>query len=272
MKNTVFDYLDYKKYLIHWIESRPAKGYGVRGQMAKAIRCQTAFISQVINGNSHLSMEQAELLNSFLGHSEEEAIFFLLLLQYTRAGIESLRARLKKQISEILEKRNILKERLHSSQELSKEDHSIYFSSWMYAAINIAVAIPDGDTKTAIAKNLKLPMNKVIEVLDFLVSRGLLKQSGDRFSVGDIHLHLANTSSMITKHHNNWRLKAMESVDFEHKNELHYSSVVTISQSDLPKIKKLLVNTIDDARKIFDPSKPEEIYSLCLDFFQVNRS
>lgn len=271
MKNTIFQNEDYKIYLKGWVKSQPAGGHGVRGQMAKAIHCQTAFISQVLNGNSHLSLEQADKLNGFLGHSKEESAFFLLLVQYTRAGTESLRQHFQEQIREITEKRSVLKERLQATHELSKEDHSIYFSSWAYAAVMVLASMPGFETKTAIIKALRLPQEKAGNILEFLVSRGLLTQNGDRYGAGKMQLHLANDSSMIVKHHTNWRIKCLETLDQEQKTELHYSSVVTLSREDITKVKLLLADALANARKIIEPSPSEELYSLCMDFFQVNR-
>jgi hypothetical protein len=48
----------------------------MKGKMAKAAGCHTAFISQVLNGSLHLSLEQAARLNSFFQHTKDEARFF----------------------------------------------------------------------------------------------------------------------------------------------------------------------------------------------------
>jgi len=52
---------------------------------------RVAFVSQILNEVSIFSLEQAEGLNSLLGHSADESDFFLLLVQCGRAGTHALR-------------------------------------------------------------------------------------------------------------------------------------------------------------------------------------
>ncbi|MGZ3712598.1 MAG: hypothetical protein ACXVBE_12620, partial [Bdellovibrionota bacterium] len=82
----LFDHRNYKEYVLEALSARPNKGRGLRLAMAESLACPVSHISQVLKGNSHFSMEQAEGVNAFLGHTEDEAQFFLLLLQFSRAG------------------------------------------------------------------------------------------------------------------------------------------------------------------------------------------
>ena len=274
MKNSdqsLFQFQDYKEYLGHWIKSQPSGGHGTRRKMATAIQCQTAFISQVLNGPAHFSLEQADKLNSLLGHSKDETRFFLLLVQYTRAGTESLREHFRQQLLELAAKRHVLKDRLAATHELSKEDHNIFFSSWSYSAVHVLLSIPGHQTRTALAQALRLPPKKIGEILEFFISKGLAIQEGEKYRVGKMHLHLGNDSSMIVKHHLNWRLKAMEAIEQEEKEEMHYSSILSLSKEDVTKIKNILADNLSQVRKVVDQSKEEEAFSLCLDFFKVNK-
>jgi hypothetical protein len=75
---------------------------------------------------------------------------------------------------------------------------------------------------------------------------------------------------MISKHHINWRLQAIRSLERKDMDGvLHYSSVVTISKKDVIEIKSLLVKAIESSKAIVRDSKEEELHSLCLDFFKV---
>lgn len=271
MKQTIFHFLNYKAYLKDWIASQPSGGHGLRRGMAEVIGCQTAFISQVLKGEAHFSLEQGDKLNPFLGHSKEESSFFLLLIQHTRAGTESLREYFREQIKAVLEKRTDLKDRLEATHELSREDHSIFFGSWSYAAVLVLLSVEGYQSKGAIAKALHLPAVKVGNILEFLVSKGLARQEGDRFTVGHMYLHLGNDASMIAKHHMNWRVKAMEVLDQETKEEMHYSSVVSLSREDVAKVKGIFTDSLAAAKKVVADSKQEEVYSICLDYFRVDR-
>ncbi|MFH7483927.1 hypothetical protein, partial [Salmonella sp. 2019-SM259] len=77
---SVFEFVDYKSYLTQRFGGARRRT-GARSQAAKAIGCHSTFLSHVLQGKADLSLEQAEKLNDFLGHSEQEAHFFFLLLQ-----------------------------------------------------------------------------------------------------------------------------------------------------------------------------------------------
>ncbi|MGE3262498.1 MAG: TIGR02147 family protein [Bacteriovoracia bacterium] len=269
MKQTIYHFRDYKLYLKDWLSSQPAGGYGLRGQMAEAMGCQTAFVSQVLKGESHLSLEQADKLNPLLGHAKQESAFFLLLVQFTRAGSDSLRAHFLELIEATVERQTVLKERLSSTQKLSEEDHSVYFSSWIYAAVHSYLMIPPYQTKASIAKALRIPLRKVGTVLEFLSARGLAQQSGDHYSVGPIHIHLGNDSSMITKHHLNWRLQAMQAIEADQEEGVHYSSVICIGEKDAQKLKIMIGDFLAGTRRVITDSKEEELHGFCVDFFKL---
>jgi uncharacterized protein (TIGR02147 family) len=272
MEKTLFQYLDYKPYLRAWIAAQPSGGHGMRGRMAGAIGCQTAFISQVLNGGSHLSLEQAEKLNALLGHNKAEASFFLLLVQHTRAGTEALRKHFREQLDEAVAKQSNLKNRLAATQELSREDHAEYFSSWAYAAVHASLAVPPFQTKASLVRSLGLPLERVTAVLDFLVSRGLVSRRGDRYSMGSTHIHFGKDASLIAKHHVNWRLQAMQRLESPAPADLHYSSVVAIAREDAAKLSAVLADALASARKnVIEPSREEALYSICLDFFALER-
>lgn len=270
MDKAIYQYLDYKTYLKTWIAGQPAGGHGMRGKMANAMGRQTAFVSQVLNGSAHFSLEQAERLNDLLGHGRAEAAFFLLLVQHTRAGTEPLRKHFRELIQEAIDKQSNLKQRLSSTKELSREDHATYFSSWMYAAVHASLAIPPYQTKSSIARSLALPLEKVGEVLEFLVGRGLVSQKGDRYSMGSVHIHFGKDTALLQKHHANWRLQALRHLEVEKKGDLHYSSVIAIARVDAAKVAAALADGLAGARKIIDPSKEEALYSICLDFFALS--
>lgn len=270
MDKDLFQFLDYRAYLMAWISAQPNRGRGVRTALARAMGSPVSHISQVLSEVSHFTPEQAEEVNVFLGHSSEEAEFFLLLLHLERAGTPRLRQRLQSRIEEIRQRRLILRERLAVKDKVSEQDQARFYSSWHYAAIHILLTIERYQTKDSIARYLGLSIRRTSEVLEFLVSLGLASESAGCFKVGTAHIHLGNESPMISKHHVNWRLQAIRALDREDSmKSLHYSSVVSISRADVTKIKTLLVKAIESAKAVIRDSKEEELHSFCLDLFPV---
>jgi uncharacterized protein (TIGR02147 family) len=271
MEKDVFEYRDYKAYLKATIASKPKGGRGIRIGLARSLGCPVSHISQILNGSSHLSMEQAEGVNLFFGHSPVEASFFLLLLQFSRAGTPQLRKRLDGQIREFLDRNLALKERLDIKDSLSSEDQALYHSSWLYRAIHVMVSVEEFQTKEALSAYLGISLKRIGEILEFLVSIGLVvKKEGGRFGMGVVRMHLPHDSPMNAKSHVNWRLQAIRSLEKEDtQRDLHYSSVVSVSDSDATRIKSLLMRYIQEIKSIIKDSKEEGVHCLSMDFFEL---
>jgi hypothetical protein len=109
-------------------------------------------------------------------------------------------------------------------------------SRWYYPCIHVIISIPKFKTKTKIADYLKLPFEVVSNVLNFLELKGLAINFNGRYEIGLKHLHLGHDSLHATKNHFNWRTKALASLDLPKPNDLHCSSVGTLSQTDAVKI------------------------------------
>lgn len=269
MKNSVYEYRDYKAYIKDFIHSKPGRGHGFKSQIAKSLNCHTAYVTQVLNKEAHFSLEQSEELNHLFGHTKEEARYFLLLVQYARAGTSKLKKHFQEELQIITEKRFVLKNRVDTKETLSTEDQSRYYSSWLYAAIHILITIPQFRTKEAIGEYLHLPLEKVASILEFLVSIGLVQQDGGKYKTGTHRIFLGNDSPMILKHHTNWRMKSIESLDKGIDKDFHYSSVVSLSQEDVDKMKEIFARAVEQGRSLVKDSKEEELYCMTLDFFNV---
>jgi uncharacterized protein (TIGR02147 family) len=165
----------------------------------------------------------------------------------------------------------VLKDRLGVKESVSPEDQAKFFSSWLYAAVHVLVSLPHCQTKEAIAEYLGISLKRAGEILEFLMSLGLVEQKPNgRYMMGVASVHLGQDSPMISKLHTNWRMKAIQSLERESpEDDIHYSSVVTISSADQELIKSKVVKFIAEIKAIVKPSKEEGIHSFCLDFFRI---
>ena len=264
---SVFDYQDYKRFLHDKTEVRR----GDKLRLSKFIKCNAGYISQIFSGRAHLSLEQAERASRFLGLTEEESKFFLLLVQKCRAGTKELEAIFEKQIHQTLNLRTNLAHRLEFNQAISQEHQVLYYSSWHYIGVHMALSLPSLKTKEAIGKYLGISLKRVSEIIEFLLGVGLIEQIGDKYHTGKVSIHLESGSPLIYKHHTNWRLRAIDAVDSFDSNDLHYSSVVTIAKSDVPKMRELLVNAIEEIRTLVAVSKKNALYCYNFDLFSLEK-
>ena len=266
---SAFGHDGYKAYLREILPAS-GEGRGLRSRLAAAIGVQSAFISQVLNQKVHLSLEHALKVSQFLQHGEAESHYFMLLVEHERAGSPALRSYYASQMAAIREKRLQIAERLQVKQTLNLEDQLTYYSAWYYGAVHVLISIPELQTKAALAQHLRLELPLISEILDFLVKCGLAVDDGDHFRIGNARLHLGANSPLISKHHTNWRMRAVQALDeMSKRSNLHYSAAITLAREDVEKIRKVLLEAIERTENIYKPSKEETGYAVNLDFFAI---
>lgn len=195
---------------------------------------------------------------------------FLLLVQLSRAGTQKLKHRLEAQMKIIQEKSLSVTERLAVKESVSSEHQAQFYSQWYYVAVHVLLTIEKFQTKDSMAGYLGLSLKKISEILDFLISISMVEKKGNLYKVGSSRVHLNANSPMISKHHTNWRIQAIKSLEYEVlEQDLHYSSVMSIANADIVQIKSLFLKAIENSNKIVKESKEEILYSFCLDFFKV---
>jgi uncharacterized protein (TIGR02147 family) len=265
---SVYNFSDYKDYLNSALAtSGPSRGQ--RSRLADVLGCQTAFISKVLNGPAHFSLEHAAQISIFLQQSDEERSYFLLLVQHGRAGSRLLQEHFAAELKKLREKRKLISNRIDQPRTLGHAEQVLYYSSWHYVAIHVLVSIHRYATRNAVADYLKLPLSRTAECLDSLVQWGVLSEENGRYRVRDVRIHLGKDSAMLGKHHSNWRIQAINSLDRKSDEDLHYSSVISLSENDARKIRELLLATIEKSDAIMRPSPEEGAFCLLMDFFRL---
>jgi uncharacterized protein (TIGR02147 family) len=264
----LFDYKDYRAYLRNSLPVS-GEGRGARAKLAAHLHCQTSFISQVFNDRVHLSLEQAILVSDFLRHSEDEKKFFMLLVHKDRAGTLPLITHYQKEIELILHSREIIKNRIKIETQLQPEDQEVYYSSWHYLAIHILSALPRFKNAHDIAQRLRLPKALVDRCLKFLLERGFVKEFGGALGIGKTRIHLDRHSPLFPRHHSSWRMRSIQAVDEEDRDNLFYSGVIGIAAADYQKLKEILLRAIENTEEIIRDSKEDEAYCIGIDLFKV---
>lgn len=266
--NDIFQFDDYKEYVKKALNQ---KGHGARLKLSEAISCHSAYITQVLNKDAHFNIEQALDASTFLNLTREEEDFFLLLLQHSKAGSKKARDLTWRKIKEIRETRALVSNRIKGKEELDVVTQAKYYSKWYYAAIHVLVTIPGKKSKESISSYLNLEMSTVNEAIEFLESCGLITNTKTGYETGMTKVFLKGDSPFIVQHHHNWRLSAMNDIINPKKENLHFSSVYTLSEKDFVKIREQLLENIQQVWSIVQPSKEEKLCALNLDFFELGR-
>ncbi|MBY0452131.1 MAG: DUF4423 domain-containing protein, partial [Bdellovibrionaceae bacterium] len=162
-----------------------------------------------------------------------------------------------------------LKERLKNIEQISQQQMDQYYSTWIYTAVHMALALPQLQDAGAVAKCFNIPLELSQEIILFLEDSGLVEKVKGRYEFTKMHIHLDRNSNFIQRHHINWRSQSLQSVEKNLKEDLHLSTLFAIQKSDFNKIKDLFIKTIDASNEIIRPSEPEEVYAITLDLFKV---
>lgn len=267
----IFEFSDYKSFLIAKEQEVSNIHRGFRSRIAETLKCQNAYISQVLNTQSDFSLEQAFKIGRFLKLGEIETRYFLLLVELARAGTEELREYFKKDISILRSKHyNLnLENQSNRAKELSLEQQQIFYSSWLFPFIQLLISLPKYNSKNKVIEVLKLDEKIVSEVILFLISTGLVNENNGELSTGLTQIHLSRDSSLINQHHTNWRISAINSLVEKSNDDIHYSTISSLSYKDAEKLKVKFLSLIEDYTKAIIVSKEETIYNFNLDFYSM---
>jgi uncharacterized protein (TIGR02147 family) len=266
----VYSFQDYREYIQAQIRTQPKEGRGVLLKIARAAQMHPSTLSQVFQKTRDLTNEQAAALAEYFELSDHEAQYLLLLVQLDRAGTEKLRSLLRGQLEQLRGEANQLVKRLPVDRVLSFEEKAVFYSNWYYSAARVLSSVPEFQSVEKIAERLNLPRSKAVEIVDFLLSHGLCVEEKGKLNVGPQSTHIEATSPLVTRHHANWRLKAMErhpSISAEQ--EVAYTSPMSISREGVLKVREVLTQAIEKACDIVDTEAPAELYCLNVDWFQI---
>lgn len=268
MKN-IFDFKDYKRFLSYIEESRKTLERGFRSKLAEHIGCQSGYISHVLNGNAQFSLEQALKICQFLNLNHFEKKYFLLLIEYSRAGTKDLQLYFDEEMLTLREQHLNIKERVGNSRTLSESEQYIYYSSWHYAAVHVVASLPEYNDVKEISDALKISETSVSKILVFLKQVGIIIEKNNKLLSGETRIHLNQESPLIRHHHTNWRMAAIQSLTNESKTDLHYSTVSTLSQTDAERLRADMVKLIENYVEVIKPSPEEVMYGFNIDFYNL---
>lgn len=265
----VFDFSDYKQFVTQKIKAMPKAGHGQMLKIAKFLDVHTTMVTHIFKGESNLSVEQALKLCSYFGLNELETEYFIGLVNLERAANHESRTFFSKQIDRLKERALNLKERIAVKKVLSERDQGIFYSAWYFAAIHLLTALKGFHTRELIAEKLHLPLQIVNRVVEFLLDVGMLEERQNRLVMGESSTYVDRDSLLISRHHKNWLERISQQLHDVQNEELAFTNIITLSSKDFLRIREELVQVVEKFRAIADPSEPEELCCLNIDWVKI---
>ena len=266
---SIYNFNDVKSFVLARFEALPHRGRGQSLKLSKHLGVHTTLVSQILKGQKSFTLEQASLTADFLELTEAETDYFLLLVQLDRAGNESLRKNLKRQLSSLKNEAKELINRLTSETKLREEDRGVFYTDWSYSAVRQLTAIRGFDGVDEISQALGLTRKRTQEVINFLLKTGLCIEKNGKLQIGPKSTHLESSSPWVRVHHINWRQKAIEKININNESQLHYTAPMTLSAKDAQHIREMIVKFLESTDKVIDPSPSEELHCLNIDWFKI---
>ncbi|MCX6116432.1 MAG: DUF4423 domain-containing protein [Proteobacteria bacterium] len=243
---------------------------GYKAEIAVVARCQRSYISQILSGSQQLKVEHAVGLAEFWKMSALERDYFFDVIHCEQAGNSALKVYYTKRVNDARQRAANLSDRfgvdeLGSNQEILSD----YYSNWIIGAVHVGLTIKELQTPSALAHRLGLPLSVIDSTLKSLLKMGLAKQEQNKFIAIRPVLHLPATSPFNFINHNNWRIKSLQQAATESENATRYTAIYSLSRQDSETLRQMVLQFIDQTRKLVAPSQEEELVGLLIDYFVV---
>jgi uncharacterized protein (TIGR02147 family) len=265
---SVYDFKDYKEFFNKWVSSQPKNGHGEYRRVSIKLGISTTMVSQIFKGDKQLSLELSLELADYIGLNEEETDFFILLVEFAKAGSHKLQNKFLGQIKKRQEKVKKIENRIKKEFELSEEAKAIFYSSWIYSGVRLLTAVKGYQDASSIAKKLGLPRPVIQRVVDFLIQNRLVEVKKDLLVASDLSTHIGSSNMLVLKHHQNWRLQGFQKMNFNEESDLFYTGPTALSKEASQEIRNMILKFIESFRKTAGPSDSEETHCLNIDWFE----
>ncbi|UYL10210.1 TIGR02147 family protein [Bdellovibrio sp. SKB1291214] len=263
---SVFDFKDYREFLRAWLEEQP--GRGASSRLAETMNISPSMMSLVMKGEKNFTSEQAIELVEYLALNELESDYFFVLLEIGKSGSYKFTQRLNKKRDQLLAQARKITNRVKKDMELTEEQKSVYYSSWLYTGVRNLAACPTTQDVHKISEHLNIPMERLQPIVDFLVENNLCNLEKGQLSFGPQHTHNSVDSPYVNQQHRNWRLKGNEMMELRREQDLFYTCPMSLSEEAFEEVRKLLPTVIQQVLKIVGPSPSEKVACFSLDFFK----
>lgn len=264
----IFDYTSYKKYLKDYCNEQR----GNLSRLAVAGDIQKSYLSACINGKNQITLDHAYGMALYMNLSEIEQNYFFLLVEKDKALTPRLQKKLSSQLKEHAREAYRLKNQQVDSMIISggtSGEVGNYYLNWLFTAIHSLTSIPSYQTAEKISARIHIPTEVVKQVLKQLENLGFVVKNNNIYKWSSGNVYLEDGSPLLSTHHGNWRMRALDNCQKGDQDAIHYSVVQTMSLDDFELLKKKIANFIKSFNKISDPSFPEESFCFNIDFFKI---
>ena len=197
------------------------------------------------------------------------------MVEKDRAGTTGLRRFFQTEITKLKEANLKIKNQIPEKSEITESQQGEYYRNWLVSAVHIALTIPELRTPIELSKRLGVSVKLIQDALIVLETLGMAIEKNGLYTPAFSKIHLGDDSPWIRSHHQNWRQRTIQQLDKNPgnvHNSLHYSSVISLSEKSVPRVRQIMVDAIKKIREEVKDSEEERLYAYNLDYFQLDHS
>jgi uncharacterized protein (TIGR02147 family) len=266
---SVFLHQEAAGLLRSYIMTLPQKGRGMVKAISEHLHIASPQVSQFLSGVKTITVDQAYQLGVFFSWSELEMEYWLCLVEMERANHHESKKYFRKKLERIQKSSLQISNAVGPATELSDQDKGQFYGSWIYSALRMFCSIGEGKSIQEIYEAFpEFDTVELAQVIEFLMQRRLLKKMGSRYEMGEQRTFVAKGSSFLKQHTTNWRLRAIDRVQFITDDELLFTAPLSISEAGFKKVRRELQAYIKNlSENLSSYGDAEKVVCLNIDFF-----
>ena len=261
----IIKYKDYKEFIR---DSMPERGS--MQTLAKYLKVHPTYISQVFGGDKNINSEQGIRLCKFFQLDSFEQDYFIMLINYARAGSFELRQYWSAKISDAQETSKDVDGHRRKATSLTKSDEALFYSSWQFSAARLSTSLERIKTVDDVAEYLGISKGKAKKIIEFLLQTNLCVKQKDMLAMGPKRVHVKRDSDFVNNHHRNWRLKSMETLEHSSDENFRFTAPISVSQKGYNQLRQILLESVEQCANLVETSDPELLACVSFDLFQLN--
>jgi uncharacterized protein (TIGR02147 family) len=267
----IYNELDYRQILKKLVENRKKIDSSVNFQnMASSCRIQKAYLSQVIKGVRDLNQDQLYMACQYLNLDSDEKKFLVMLLEYSRCGLEERKKEILKKIK--LFQKDKRKTSSHidvnemNERKVNRED---YFLDPLNQIIHMCLSIPEFKVNPKlISKNLFLPREKVLSSLKKLESMGIIEFSENGILDKEVDLHLPQDSPIFDAWRSQLNTLSLNRIKkLKDSKTYNFSAIFGSNEKIRKEIHTHFLEFLNKTKELVTDSEVEEVFQVNFDLF-----
>lgn len=240
--------------------------------LAQETGVQKTYVSKVMAGNACWSSDQAFLIGEYLGLEEDEALYFSLLVELERSGVEKRKQKIQEELKKL--RRKHLRSQ-HSLQETTVPSEGAfppeYFADPYHSLVHVFLSIPKFRRQTQqLASTLGIPLPHLHSIFGVLERMEVVRfdRKKDQVQLLKNSIHTPSGSASVMGHQQLFRAMAIDRIhrcpsDRKNNFSVAFTGDVHLQES----IWAEFLNFVKRAQSISRDSTAKEVFYLQFDLF-----